>query len=143
MDCFGTYFTHVQTCSKCYGMDCFGTYFTHVQTRNVTRVQISDGAPCYPKLKRELKVLHRSVSHAKGEFVKKDKIHGCQVSIHTGEIDNVWNAIKSAIPNSLTTKSKGEVNPLLLQYARQWQWRWSNSRSSNLALATARYFRDL
>ena len=36
MNCFGTYFTHVQTCdvtrSKCYGMDCFGTYFTHVQT---------------------------------------------------------------------------------------------------------------
>ena len=47
MDCFGTYFTHVQSsdvtrfkvlrnellnlwcnsCSKCYGMDCFGTYF--------------------------------------------------------------------------------------------------------------------
>ena len=26
-------------CSKCYGMDCFGTYFTHVQTCNVTRVQ--------------------------------------------------------------------------------------------------------
>ena len=67
MDCFGTYFTHVQTCnvtrvqsatewtasvhtlhmskpvcnpcSKCYAMDCFGTYFTHVQTCNVTRVQ--------------------------------------------------------------------------------------------------------
>ena len=62
MDCFGTYFTHVQTrnvtrvqsatertapvhtlhMSKpviCYGMDCFGTYFTHVQTCNVTRVQ--------------------------------------------------------------------------------------------------------
>ena len=27
------------TCSKCYGMDCFGTYFTHAQTCNVTRVQ--------------------------------------------------------------------------------------------------------
>ena len=67
MDCFGTYFTHAQTCnvtrvqvlrngllryilctcpnlkcnpcSKCYGMDCFGTYFTHAQTCNVTRVQ--------------------------------------------------------------------------------------------------------
>ena len=26
-------------CSKCYGMDCFATYFTHVQTCNVTRVQ--------------------------------------------------------------------------------------------------------
>ena len=26
-------------CSKCYGMDCFGTYFTHAQTCNVTRVQ--------------------------------------------------------------------------------------------------------
>ena len=39
MDCFGTYFTHVQSCnenpcSNCYGMDCFGTYFTHVQICN-------------------------------------------------------------------------------------------------------------
>ena len=27
------------SCSKCYAMDCFGTYFTHVQTCDVTRVQ--------------------------------------------------------------------------------------------------------
>ena len=27
------------SCSTCYGMDCFGTYFTHVQTCDVTRVQ--------------------------------------------------------------------------------------------------------
>ena len=27
------------SCSKCYGMDCFGTYFTHVQTCDATRVQ--------------------------------------------------------------------------------------------------------
>ena len=44
MDCFGTYFTHVQSCNvtrvqsatewpRC------GTYFTHVQSFNVTRVQ--------------------------------------------------------------------------------------------------------
>ena len=26
-------------CSKCYGMDCFGTFFTHVQTCDVTGVQ--------------------------------------------------------------------------------------------------------
>ena len=69
MDCFGTYFTHTQTCdvnrvqsatewtasvdtshmskavmscnscSKCYGMDCFGTYVTHAQSCDVTRVE--------------------------------------------------------------------------------------------------------
>ena len=68
MDCFGTYFTHAQTCdvtrvqsatewtasvhtshmSKAvmslafkvlYGMDCFGRYFTHAQSCDVTRVQ--------------------------------------------------------------------------------------------------------
>ena len=27
------------SCSKCYGMDCFGTYFTHIQTCDATRVQ--------------------------------------------------------------------------------------------------------
>ena len=26
-------------CSKCYAVDCFGTYFTHVQSCDVTRVQ--------------------------------------------------------------------------------------------------------
>ena len=26
-------------CSKCYGVDCFGTYFTHVQSCDVTRLQ--------------------------------------------------------------------------------------------------------
>ena len=68
MDCFGTYFTHAQSCdvtrvqsatewtasvhtshmSKAvmslafkvlYGMDCFGRYFTHAQSCDVTRVQ--------------------------------------------------------------------------------------------------------
>ena len=68
MDCFGTYFAHVQTCDNVrvqsatqwtasvhtlhmskpvitfgfkvlYGMDCFGTYFTHVQTCDNVRVQ--------------------------------------------------------------------------------------------------------
>ena len=26
-------------CSKCYGMDCFGTYFTHAQTCDYVRAQ--------------------------------------------------------------------------------------------------------
>ena len=67
MDCFGTYFTHAQTCDnvrvqsatqwiasvhtlhmpepvttfvfKCYAMDCFRTYFTHAQTYGNVRVQ--------------------------------------------------------------------------------------------------------
>ena len=35
------YFTQKRSnpCKKCYGMDCFGTHFTHVQTCNVTRVE--------------------------------------------------------------------------------------------------------
>ena len=108
-----------------------------------TSCLISDGAPCYPKLTRDLKVLHRSVSHASGEFVKKEKINGRLVSIHTGEIDNIWNGIKTNIPKSLCSRQHGEVNPQLLQYARQWQRRWENSRCANLAQATARCFRDL
>ena len=28
----------LRSCSKCYGMDCFGTYFTHVQTCDYVRV---------------------------------------------------------------------------------------------------------
>ena len=29
----------LRSCSKCYGMDCFGTYFTHAQTCDYVRVQ--------------------------------------------------------------------------------------------------------
>ena len=43
MDCCGKFFTHsnlwCNPCAKCYAMGCFGTYFTHVQTCDVTRVQ--------------------------------------------------------------------------------------------------------
>ena len=63
MDCFGTYFTHAQTCDYVcvqsatqwtasvvawhmlkplitfYAMDCFGTYFTHAPTCDYVRVQ--------------------------------------------------------------------------------------------------------
>ena len=47
MDCFGTYFTHVQSCDNVrvqsataiYGMDYFGTYFTHAPTCDNVRVQ--------------------------------------------------------------------------------------------------------
>ena len=50
MDCFGTYFTYVQSCNVTRvqsGMDCFGTYFTHVQSCNVTRVQKRYGMDCF------------------------------------------------------------------------------------------------
>ena len=35
------------SCSKCYAMDCFGTYFTHVQTCDVTRVQSATQYDCF------------------------------------------------------------------------------------------------
>ena len=35
------------SCSKCYGMDCFGTDFTHVQTCDVTRVQSATQYDCF------------------------------------------------------------------------------------------------
>ena len=44
MDCFGTYFTHAQTCDNvrvqsATQWNCFGTYFTHAQTCDNVRVQ--------------------------------------------------------------------------------------------------------
>ena len=44
MDCFGTYFTHVQACENVRVQSAtqwivFGTYFTHVQTYDNVRVQ--------------------------------------------------------------------------------------------------------
>ena len=43
MDCFGTYFTHAQSCDITFMFkvlqDCFGTYFTHAQSCDNVHVQ--------------------------------------------------------------------------------------------------------
>ena len=44
----------VSPCSKC--LDCFGTYFTHVQTCNVTRVQVLRNVYCGTFLTHEARV---------------------------------------------------------------------------------------
>ena len=47
---------------------------TDVQRRGT--ILVSDGARCYPKLAREMKVLHRSVDHSHGVFQKWDRVRG-------------------------------------------------------------------
>ena len=49
--CFGTYFTHVQTCDdvrvqSATERTCFGTYFTHVQTCDDVRVHSATERTC-------------------------------------------------------------------------------------------------
>ena len=49
--------------------------------------------------------------------------------VHTGTIDALWKCLKDHVPASLCTrvgKGGGRMNPLLMQYARQWQWRYVN-----------------
>ncbi len=50
---------------KCYGMDCFGTYFTHVQTCDVTRVQSATAwtASVHTSHILYLPLVHKNVLH--------------------------------------------------------------------------------
>ena len=100
---------------------------------------ISDGAKVYPKIAKTLKILNRSVSHATREFQRTDKLHASKVSVHTGSIDQAWKDLKKNVPNSIATRKDGAPNPLLWQYATQWQWRWENS--ANLSRLTAETLR--
>ena len=61
----------------------------------------------------------------KNVFVKKI-VCGRQslLKASKGAVDAVWNLFKNAVHCSLATTSKGQgPNPLLMQYAQQWQWR--------------------
>ena len=47
--------------------------------------------------------------------------------VHTGTIDSLWKCLKDHVPASLCTRvQKARVNPLLMQFTRQWQWRYVN-----------------
>ena len=87
---------------------------------------ISDGAACYPGLRKHYKLLHLHCSHRKNEFVKTACRCDGNVQIHTGTIDGVWKLLKAAIPEQPLSKTPktSELNKTLWRYARCWQWRW-------------------
>ena len=94
---------------------------------------VSDGAPCYPKLSRETKVLHYSCNHSRGIFCLKERRRdGSTLLVHTGSIDGMWKLAKQAIHNSLNTCINGSVNPKLLQGVRVFQWRWQNNDKNDV-----------
>ena len=97
---------------------------------------MSDGARCYPKLAREMKVLLRSVDHSHGVFQKWDRVRGKRLSVHTGGIDQAWKAAKAFIPQSLSTRRNGVVNPLLMKYVRMYQWRFEKGASADFCRET-------
>ena len=66
---------------------------------------------------------------------------GSKVSVRTGGIDQAWKDLKKNVPNSIATRKDGAPNPLLWQYATQWQWRWENSACANLSRLTAETLR--
>ena len=50
------------------------------------------------------------------------------IQAHTGTVDALWKCLKEHAPPSLGTRvQKAGVNPLLMQYTRQWQWRYVNA----------------
>ena len=79
---------------------------------------LTDGAKSYPKVAAHVGLLHDSVNHDKGEFVK-DAFRGREkVVCHTGTIDSAWSSCKAYVPTSLPSCSLH-----LLLYVKSWQWR--------------------
>ena len=63
-------------------------------------------AACYPRTCAELGVTHRSVSQARGEFNRREKLNSRGwVDIHTGTIDAVWKELKKHVPTSTNNKT--------------------------------------
>ena len=133
------YATDVVSCT-CRHTWCYATDLVSCTCRH-TWCYASDGAKVYPKIAKTLKILNRSVSHATGEFQRTHRLHGSKVSVHTGGIDQAWKDLKKKVPNSIATRKDGAPNPLLWQYATQWQWRWENSACANLSRLTAETLR--
>ena len=133
------YATDVVSCT-CRHTWCYATDLVSCTCRH-TWCYASDGAKVYPKIAKTLKILNRSVSHATGEFQRTHRLHGSKVSVHTGGIDQAWKDLKKNVPNSIATRKDGAPNPLLWQYAAQWQWRWENSTCANLSRLTAETLR--
>ena len=94
---------------------------------HVSTLVVTDGAPCYPRLCKERRLLHRAVNHSKGEFSKIDRVGRSRVDIHTGGIDAIWKECKRAIPGNLAAGS-----PYIPLYMKAFQWRFCQKLSRNL-----------
>ena len=84
-------------------------------------------APCYRRLCKERRLLHRSVNHSKGEFSRIHRVGSSRVDIHTGGIDAIWKECKRAIPGNLAGGS-----PYIPLYVKAFQWRFCHKLSRDL-----------
>eukprot|EP00438_Fugacium_kawagutii_P035560 Skav229224 [mRNA] locus=scaffold864:125682:127571:+ [translate_table: standard] len=104
-----------------------------IPVKSHTRTMLlTDGAKCYIRFTKNLKILHSSVAHHKGEFVKKVARNRSTILCHTGTIDAAWSSCKKYVPKSLHAKHKD-----LLLYCKVWQWRYIHC-CKNLAKETVR-----
>ena len=78
-------------------------------------------ATCYPKMSKELNLMHEKVAHNRGEFTRTVFRGREKIICHTGTIDAAWSTLKDYIPNSLSSHNRD-----LLLYCKSWQWRYIN-----------------
>ena len=90
------------SCSKCYGMDCFGTYFTHVQTCDVTRVQsATEWTASVHTLHMSKPVVNNVGRFAASSKKKKSKfwqLQGCIVVQDFFRCSQLWKGIVRLVP---------------------------------------------
>ena len=72
-------------------------HVAHMSNRKRTML-LTDGATCYPKMSKELNLLHQSVAHNRGQFTRTVYRGREKIVCHTGTIDAAWSALKDYIP---------------------------------------------
>ena len=90
-----------------------GSLLRHKRGRK--SILVTDGAPCYPKLTSEHRLLHEACNHSKGIFWIIEKKEWGNLLVHTGGIDGMWKISKGAVSSSWSTRKDGVVKPQLLQ----------------------------
>ena len=93
---------------------------------------LTDGAPCYVTLAKDLCIQHEAVNHSRGQFARPAKQGRDKISCHTGTIDSVWALLKRFIPKTLCSQTDK-----LWLYARAFQWRYVNSNEKLLRRTAA------
>ena len=138
MDCFGTYFTHAQTCNVTRVQSATewtaSVHSAHMSKPNVTHVQ---SAMCKARGIRNFHVKRNKFEFAKLPDVKRPKrgvVAGTQC------IDRMWASLDKFIPPELSNKSGkgGTVNEKIFTSLYAWVWRYHLPKNANFKVELAK-----
>ena len=138
------------SCSKCYGMDCFGIYFTHVQTCDVTPIQSATewtASVCTlhmskPVMQLVFKVLRNGLLRCVLYTCVNLWCNSCSKCYGMDCFGAYFTHVQTCDVTRVQSARNGRPNPVIMKYCRQWQWRFENASCLDLCKITAKMFRS-